>query len=434
MPHGPPSSLLYEIYPRKCCKQDTYALNFERIAHELSETILVNKLTSNRPIRPPRVAIICDVSTGFGRDITRGATRFANLRREWELCTETVAGQAIDVLPECDGAIVGFSDSDVLDLVSSRCKRVVYCPVTINIDKQPAVRMDDHAIGILGAEHLIGCGFRNFAFYGWPENGGFDQRRYEGFMSVLKPHGYRCSSCQFPWPPWSGRLTHNHHPQLLEWIESLPKPLGVMCVSDMQAHDLASACLTAGIHVPERIAIVGVDDDSLLCDAAWPPLSSVACDFKRMGYEAAKTLKRMLIGETLTREEQCIRLPPLGVTQRQSTDVVAVSQPDIADALRFIREHACDPCTVNDILRAVPVGRRWLEMQFNQLLGRSPHDEINRVRVDIAKRLLGQPDLSLEVIANMCGFSAVQSFNRTFQKAIGKTPAAYRRERQPRTV
>lgn len=379
--------------------------------------------------QPPRVAIICDVSTRYGREITLGAARFANLQREWELFTETIAGHAIDMLPRCDGAIVASGDPEVFNLVSSRCKRVVYCPVTMDVNKSPVISMDDHAIGALAAEHLIGCGFTNFAYYGFPESGGFDLRRFEGFMAVLRSYDYDCSTCEFPWPPWPNRLTHNHHPQLLEWIESLPKPLGVMGVTDMQAHDLAGACLTARIPIPERVAIVGVDDDPLLCEAAWPPLTSVVCDFRRVGYEAAKTLKRLLAKEKLQKDELFIRLPPRGVTERQSTNVVAVDQPEVAEALRFIREHACDPCSVKDILHVVPVGRRWLELQFKQILGRTPHDEIIRVRMDVARRLLTQRDLTILDIADRCGFTSAQTFGRAFSDAMGTTPAAYRRNR-----
>ncbi len=379
--------------------------------------------------RPPRVAIICDVSTGYGREITLGATRFANLQREWELCTETIAGHAIDMLPRCDGAIVASGNPEVYDLVASRCERVVYCPVTLDVERRPVVSVDDRAVGALAAEHLIGCGLKNFAYYGFPESSAFDRRRYEGFSATLKSYGYACSTCKFPWPPWPNRLTHNHHPQLLEWIESLPMPLGVMGVTDMQAHDLAGACLTVQIPVPERVAIVGVDDDPLLCESAWPPITSVACDFKRVGYEAAKTLKRLLMKEKLHKEELWIHLPPRGITERQSTDIVAVTQPEVAEAIRYIREHACDPCTVKDILHVVPVGRRWLEMQFKQTLGRTPHDEINRVRMDVARRLLTQPDLSIVDIAERCGFTSAQTFSRAFSDAVGTTPATYRRKR-----
>jgi LacI family transcriptional regulator len=196
----------------------------------------------------------------------------------------------------------------------------------------------------------------------------------------------------------------------------------------MMAHDLAEACRIAAIGVPERVAIIGVNNDDLLCESAWPPLSSVECDFTRMGYMAAKMLDRLLAGENLLAQDRLIRLQPIRVHQRMSTDVLATEQKDVADAVRFIREHACDPCSVDDVLDAVPVARRKLERLFAETLGRSPYDEIARVRAESACRLLLQPDLTLPDISERCGFSSIQSFNRFFSQRHEITPAAYRRQ------
>lgn len=202
-----------------------------------------------------------------------------------------------------------------------------------------------------------------------------------------------------------------------------------MAVDDVNAHDLASVCLGASIPVPERVAIIGVNDDNLLCESAWPPLTSVACDFTRVGFEAGKLLERMMAGEEISDQERWIKLPPVDITERQSTSVVAINEPYVAEALRYIREHACDPCTVADVLHQVPVGRRWLEKQFKTHLGRTPHNEIMRVRIDTARKMMLQPELSTKDVAQRCGFSAVQSFTKAFRETVGTTPAAFRRER-----
>jgi LacI family transcriptional regulator len=196
---------------------------------------------------------------------------------------------------------------------------------------------------------------------------------------------------------------------------------------DSTARDLASACLEAQIAVPDQVAIVGVNNDDLLCESAWPPLSSIDADYGRMGFLAAKLLDRLFAGETLKPEERLVRLPPVGVVRRQSTDVLAIDEPNVVAAVRFIREHACDPCTVDDVLRHVPVGRRWLERQFTQRLGHSPHEQIIQVRMETARQLLRQSDLSVGDAAFRCGFSDVANFGRAFQQVVGTTPAAYRR-------
>jgi LacI family transcriptional regulator len=180
--------------------------------------------------------------------------------------------------------------------------------------------------------------------------------------------------------------------------------------------------------VPDRVAIIGVNNDDLICDSSWPPLSSVDCDYSRVGYAAAEMLDQQLKGKKLSKDERLVRMSPLGVIQRQSTDIFAVDNPDVADAVRFIREHACDPCSVPDVLEHIPVGRRWLERQFKAKLGRNPNDEILRVRVDTATRLLLQPNLTLSNIADRCGFGSVHNFCRTYARIRGVSPAAYRRD------
>jgi len=157
----------------------------------------------------------------------------------------------------------------------------------------------------------------------------------------------------------------------------------------------------------------------------------VDMDFRRVGYAGAELLDRILSGEKIPPERYRTYIPPIGVVKRASTDVLAVDDINLAEAVRYIREHACDPCTVQDVLRRVPVGRRWLERQFVQQLGRTPHAEILRVQMDSARRLLLHSNYNLPEIAERCGFSAPQSFSRAFRQVMRNSPAAYRRANLP---
>jgi LacI family transcriptional regulator len=290
----------------------------------------------------------------------------------------------------------------------------------------------------MAADHLIDRGLRYFGFYGphWATDDLSDgrprqtlTRRARGFYQTLDEHGFTCvASGTTPMPSLRDFLTHAHHAELIRWLRSLPKPIGIFAADDMMAHDLAEACREADIGVPDHVAIIGVNNDDLLCEGAWPPLSSIEVDFTRMGYLAAKTLDRLLNGETLKPEERLVELPPIRVHQRMSTDMLAIDQPIVANAVRFIREHACDPCSVKDVMNAVPVARRTLEKTFAEQLGRSLHDEIVRVRIDTARRLLLQPDLTIDEVAERCGISTIQSFNRSFLQTVGVTPAVFRRQ------
>ena len=210
----------------------------------------------------------------------------------------------------------------------------------------------------------------------------------------------------------------------------LPKPAGVFAAYDIKGRQLLDACRDAGVAVPEEIAVVGVDNDELLCGLATPPLSSVIPNTRRTGYEAARLLDRMLQGEEVPPEGHFI--PPLGVHARQSTDILAVEDREIAAAMRFIREQACDGITVEDVLRAVPLSRRVLERRFRAVVGRTPHEEILRLRLDRVKQLLAETDLSLERISTLAGFAHPEYMSVAFKREIGVTPGCHRAQIRPR--
>lgn len=373
------------------------------------------------------VGLAADGVTGYGRAVVRGVMRYANAQRRWlihqELRRTYEPGRT---WPECDGAIVGGTSVDFLDLIRQRSRHVIHCSGSGDPDVSPVVCLDDVAAGAMAAAHLADCRFERFAYYGH-RRGQTSVNREDGFVAEVARRGHTCVPCPVEWPAerFENRL---HWPALTAWLAEVPKPIGIMAADDSAAHDLASACLKVNVAVPEQVAIIGVNNDDMLCESAWPPLSSVIADYSRMGYAAAVLLDRLLAGERLAPAERLTRLPPLGVAHRQSTDVLAVDDAELADAVRFIREHACDPCSVHDVLRHVPTGRRRLERQFVKKLGRTPHDEILRVQMERAKRLLLETALTLPDVAERCGFSSSPTFGRAFVRDVGVTPAAFRRE------
>ena len=355
-------------------------------------------------------------------------TRYTNLQRRWLLFKDlerTFDGTG--PLPKLDGAIFGVR-LPTLQRDLKRCGHIVHCSGGGDPDVCPVVAMDDVAAGAQAAEHLMDCRLQRFAFYGYKPEFKASVNRLAGFRDALTARGFRCEVCPMAVPSGAQRWAHSHRPDLITWLRALPKPVGILALDDTNAHDLAEACAEADIGVPDHVAIIGVNNDDLLCESAWPPLSSVNADYTRIGFAAAKLLDRLLDGEGLPRDERLVLLPPLGVVRRQSTDVLAVTDPNLADAIRFIREHACDPCTVDDVLGKVPVGRRWLERAFVAHLGRTPKEEITRVRIETARRLLAHSDLSIAEVVARCGYQELKSFYTAFGNLTGTTPAAYRRE------
>jgi LacI family transcriptional regulator len=370
-----------------------------------------------------------DCIDAYGRAILRGVTRYANLQRRWVLFKDLHhVLDAESEWPKFDGAIFAGVSQEEFDFGRRLCPHVVFCSGSGDPAVCPVVCLDDEAAGAMAAEHLIACRLERFAFYGMNSQGWIVARRENGFSQALAAKGFSFVESPFAPPLAQAWASHSHRPELIQWLRELPKPIGILTIDDTAAHDLAEACLEADIGVPDQVAIIGVNNDDLLCESAWPPLSSVEADYSRMGYEGAKILDRLFAGEVLSPAERLVRLPPLGVVQRQSTNVLAVKDPNLADAVRYIREHACDPSSVEDVLRAVPVGRRWLERQFVSQLGRTPHEEITRVRMETGQRLLSQRDLSIAEVAERCGYSGDKNFHAAFRRLLGTTPAAYRRE------
>jgi LacI family transcriptional regulator len=185
-------------------------------------------------------------------------------------------------------------------------------------------------------------------------------------------------------------------------------------------------CRIAGVAVPEEVAVLGVDDDELLCNLATPPLSSIILNSHRTGYLAATLLEQMLAGQTVAPEIH--QVDPLGIHTRQSTDILAINHRDVACAVRFIREHAHDGINVEDVLSAVPLSRRVLERLFEKYLGRTPHEEIVRVKVARIKQLLSDTDQSIADIARAVGFRHVEYLSAAFKRVTGISPIAYRQQ------
>jgi LacI family transcriptional regulator len=213
--------------------------------------------------------------------------------------------------------------------------------------------------------------------------------------------------------------------RLARWIKGLPKPIGMMACNDFRGQQVLTACRAVGVAVPDEVAIIGVDNDEVVCDLSDPPLSSVVPNKERIGYEAAALLDRLMAGEKLP--QQHLLVEPTGIVTRRSTEVLAIEDRRIADAARFIRERACDGIGVDDVVRAVgSLSRSTLERRYAAIMGRSPKQEILRVRVDRAKQLLAETVFPVAIIAEKLGLEHTEYLNVIFKRETGLTPAQFR--------
>ena len=288
------------------------------------------------------------------------------------------------------------------------------------------IRPANTSIGRLGAEHLLDAGFRTFAYSGFA-NASWSRERASGFVQAVEQAGFSCvvHDVDYPGelsPAWDRRQQQ----ELMVWLRRLPRPCAVMACCDLRALQLLAAARTAGLQVPEELAVLGANNDVVRCELASPPLSSVAASPTEAGRQAARLLGRLMAGTLVVPAD--LRIEPTGVITRGSTDVLAVTDQGVAAALRYIRAHACKGINVDQVLPHAVMSRAQLEKKFRQHLGRSPQAEIRRVQVLSIRQLLVETDLPLKHIAELTGFDYMEYMSVVFKRLAGLTPGAYRRQ------
>jgi LacI family transcriptional regulator len=295
---------------------------------------------------------------------------------------------------------------------------------------RPRVLCDSAGIGRLAAEHFLERGFRHLAFFNfgnyWMEIDSLPAFRETVSAAGAQVHEipyHRHFDRTLPRPT---AREHAAQRWLMETLRRLPKPLGVYAAADDLAFTVLRACGDAGVSVPEEVAVLGCNNDSLICDFAPVPLSSVDSDLEAQGYEAAKLLDRLMDGKPPPREP--IIIPPRGVVTRQSTNILAVPHVQVARALRFIWEHYRERIQTPDVAAASGMSRRGLEHAFRQHLHRSINGEINRRRLEHVRDLLAKTDLKVYQAAHEAGFRDLPNFYQLFLRETGVRPGAFRRQ------
>lgn len=357
----------------------------------------------------------------------KGVARYAREHR-WHLVADMIYTAKIPIGWRGDGIIsfIGYRDDLAEFILSSGLPAVEISMVRNDIDL-PRVEGDSEMIGRLAAEHFLERGFRNFAWAPLIDDI-VNAERYRGFANRLAREK---QICHILLPAdtreagggkrdWAGRRK-----ELVRELKRLPKPLAVFGYNDCVAADIIDACEDARLLVPEVVAVMGVDNDAMLCECIRVPLSSVCHDLEGMAYEAAVLLDRLMRGKKAPKE--VIRIPPKGVVTRRSTDILAVDKLPVARALRFIRDRHSSPLlSVNDVAAATATSRRSLELAFRHELERTVHEEIVGVRLDKVKDLLRTTDLKVCEISAATGFSRPNHLFRVFRRFTGMSPKAYR--------
>ncbi len=382
---------------------------------------------------PKRSVLLALMDTHHG--FLKGAARYAR-EHHWHLVPDMIYTAKIPVGWRGDGILSFIGDRDDLAdfILASGLPAVEISMVRSDINL-PRVEGDSEMIGRLAAEHFLERGFRHFAWAPFL-NDVVNAERQQGFLNRLAQENLTCRNL-----PTADASDSN--PAARDWLDrrqriirklaELPKPLAVFAYNDCVAADIIDACEDAGLLVPEAVAVMGVDNDLILCECIRVPLSSVCHDLEGMAYQAAALLDRLMDGAEPPTE--VLRIQPKGVVTRKSTDIVAVENLQLARALRFIREQNADPLLgVEVVVAATDISRRLLEKTFRREMKRSLNEEIVRVRMEKVKDLLTTTDLKVVDVAAATGFSRPSHLFRTFRKLVGASPTSYRQAQAGRSA
>lgn len=293
----------------------------------------------------------------------------------------------------------------------------------------PRVMVDSEAVGRLAAEHLLKCGFRRFAYYGL-RNVWYAEVRQKAFIERIRREGHDCAVLMVESDLGDSRPWFHGQQQLERWLGTLDTPVGLLASNDHRARMVSEACSRLDLRVPDAVGIVGVDNQEVICEFCVPPLSSVSRNDYQVGFQAASLLNRLMAGESLP--EKDVLVLPDGVVRRHSTDVVGVADPNVAAAVRFIRENLHKQFGVKQITAQTSVSRRFLEQGFRAQLGCTPYEYLSRLRVQRAIQLLsGEDRPKISQVARACGFNNPLQLRRAFYRETGATPQSFRKRAQP---
>ena len=378
------------------------------------------------------VAILVETARAYGRGVIRGIARYNRQQGHWSTYFQP---QGLGDLPppwlrkwKGDGIIARIDNATTARVVAQVGVPVVNLRGTLPHLPFPFIGADNRAVARLAADHLLERGFRHFGLCAYQRqyHRGFDRRR-DCFREYIEQAGCRCVELVLPRGDQHSPSWEKEQDRIAKWLAALPHPVGILAMNDDCGLQVLDACRRIGRSVPDQVAVLGCENDEYACSLSIPSLSSIDLNSEQAGYEAAVLLDRLMAGERPPK-----RLPgiqPLGVVARRSTDVLAVSDMRVVQAVRFIRQHACRPIDVADVAAHVRVSRTTLQNCVKEVLGRTIHQEIVRVQIARARELLGTASVPIKHVARACGFKNVQYFTRVFHQATGQTPARFQRSR-----
>jgi LacI family transcriptional regulator len=382
--------------------------------------------------RDRHVALLIETSRSYGRGLLRGIIRYQREHGPWSIYFEPRGLN--DTAPAWleswrgHGILARVNDERTAEIIRNSGIPAVDLRFAVPDLDLPAVGIDNATVVARGLDHFLDRGFTRFAFCGFPW-GYFrwTDVRADLFMRLVAEHGFACelfTGKKQRSPRWGWEQDQE---QLTRWVKGLVKPVAVLACNDDRGLQLLDACRRAQVRVPDEVSVLGVDNDEFMCGLATPPMSSIDINLDRIGYRAAELLDALMRGRRPPAAP--ILLPAGEVVARKSTDALAIEDPELSAAIRYLREHACQRIRMRDVTKATGMERRTLERKMKALLGRSPKEELMRIQIDEAKRLLATTKLSIKAVSARTGFQNSRYFSNVFRQRVGVAPGHFRRSR-----
>ncbi len=379
-----------------------------------------------------KVILLVESSSGYGRNLLVGISQYSRLNGPWRFFFRSGTHYHHKLNErkklwnymkswKADGIIIREPKKD--DEILKWGLPTIISPFKKELASFPAIVTDCVRTAKLAAEHFLDRGFRNFAYCGYDDME-WSQNRGKSFIEHIAKAGFH--TYVYEQPRDLNYFYVNEQTSLIKWLKSLPKPVALFACNDDRGYEITQACRFGGLHVPEEIAVLGVDNDTVVCGFSDPPLSSIPLNSEKAGYEAAELLDRMMNGEKMAGQRIIDR--PEQVIPRRSTDILAIEDSLVADAMRFIHEHSKELIQVRDVAEALAVTRQTLRSRFLKALGRTMFDEIKRTRIRQIEQLLLETNLSVSRIASNLGYLSSDHIARYFQSVKKMTPQQYRRK------
>lgn len=375
-----------------------------------------------------RIILLVETSRAFGRQLILGIAHYSKLNGPWSFYKEPIGlKSSIPHLTSWKPDGIIMRDSLITkELLKLRIPTILAIHDSKYPKNLPVIKTDSYSIAKIASEHLIEKGLKNFAFCGFDSYDWSKQRKIY-FCRFNREVGYKtqvyCQPKRIKKNDWE-----NEQHRVKDWVDALPKPIGIFACNDDRGQHILEVCKLLNLKVPEDVAVVGVDNDPMICDIGDPPLTSIALNVEMAGYQAAKLMNSMINNKKLTGNH--ILVTPSHLVQRQSSDILAVNDNEVVKAIQYIMKNAKSKILINDVVRATGVSRRTLERRFKNTFHRSIYNEIQHIRIELISKLLMETNLPISQITTLFDFTDTEHISRYFKRVKGIGLREFRKHHQ----